>query len=95
MSTETTAVGAEWVTFLTWDQLSAAIVDSCDRYEDKFATFVAVAQSAADAALASSPMLAELRAEMDGAWAACKAQSVMTHALTDERAARRDRGDYA
>ena len=93
MSTDA-ATGTGWVTFLTWDQLSAAIADSYDRYEEKFAAFTAAAQSAADAALASSPMLAELRAEMDGCWAACKAQSAVTHALTDERAARRDRGDY-
>ena len=82
------------VTFLTWDQLCAAMQASCDEYETRFAAFLTASDDACAAVSEGKTDADELSAEMDSRWAACKAQSAMTGAIAAEMRVRQLRKDY-
>ena len=81
------------VTFLTWDQLIAAIRASCDEYETRFAAFLTASQTEIDHAMIGRDRT-DAHAEAEACWAACKAQSAMTRAIADEVRVRQLRKDY-
>ena len=81
------------VTFLTWDQLVAAMTASCDEYETRFTAFL----TASDAEIAyarTGHADPGAHADTETCWAACKAQSAMTGAIAAEMRARQLRKDY-
>lgn len=81
------------VTFLTWDQLTDAMIVSCDEYERRFAAFLTASETEITHAMIGRDH-AEAHAAAEACWIACKAQQAMTGAIAREMRARQIRKDY-
>lgn len=93
MTTDT--ISQDTVALLSYDQLLAAFKTSNDEYERRFAAFLRFAEIAKEIITFGLTGRAEAKADLDSAWAGCKAQQAMTRAITAEISSRVRRGDYA